>query len=142
MNKNYPILVLLAVVIAAGAFFGGTLYQKSKTPAIASRINGQGQTRTGQGTRGGFGGQTTGDISSVDDKSITVKMPDGSSRIVFLSASTTINKSAEATKTDLVVGQRVAVFGSANTDGSVTAQSINLNPIARPSISPTPTTGK
>ena len=80
---------------------------------------------------GGRGGQVTGEVSSSDDKSITVKMADGSSKIILLSTTTSIIKSSEASKTDLTVGAKVGVFGQANPDGSVTAQNIQLNPISR-----------
>ncbi|MBI3342938.1 hypothetical protein HY032_02180, partial [Candidatus Gottesmanbacteria bacterium] len=37
-------------------------------------------------------------------------------------------KAQSATKSDIQTGQTVAVFGSENADGTVTAQSIQLNP--------------
>ena len=90
----------------------------------------------GQGRR--FGGQAgagfrpvAGEILSMDDKFITVKLPDGSSKIVLFSDKTAIDKSATGTKEDLTVGMRVAVFGQDNSDGSVTAQNIQLNPMFR-----------
>lgn len=58
-------------------------------------------------------------------------MQDGSSKIVLFSDKTEINKAAEATKEDLKVGEKVAVFGTENSDGSVTAQNIQLNPQLR-----------
>jgi ribosomal protein S1 len=79
-----------------------------------------------------------GEIIGVDEKSITVKMQDGSSRIVILSEKTEINKAASGTKDDLKVGERVAVFGQENSDGSVTAQNIQLNPMFRGGPTPTP----
>jgi len=62
---------------------------------------------------------------------ITVKLPDGSSKIILLSEKTSINKASEGSVADLVVGEKVAVFGTTNTDGSVTAQNIQINPVAR-----------
>ncbi len=79
----------------------------------------------------GGGGQVLGEITSVDDKSITVKNQDGSSKIVILSDKTEINKASEAAKTDLKIGEKVSAFGTTNSDGSVTAQNIQLNPITR-----------
>src|SRR6185369_11294861 len=87
----------------------------------------------GQGGAGGRNGfrPVTGEILNADDKSITVKMMDGSTKIVLLTSTTTYNKAAQASKSDLVTGERVGVFGTANADGSVTAQNIQLNPMMR-----------
>lgn len=71
---------------------------------------------------------TAGEIIGADEKSITVKLQDGSSKIVLLSEKTQINKAEKATKEDLKKGEKVAVFGTENPDGSVTAQNIQLNP--------------
>lgn len=78
----------------------------------------------------------SGEIISSDSKSITVKLQDGSSKIVLLTDKTTVSKSAEANVADLKTGEKVAAFGQENSDGSVTAQSIQLNPILRGTITP------
>lgn len=145
--KTFTITTLIvAVVIAAGAaFYGGMQYQKNKAPQDTGGFRGQfGQNGSGQrrGMTGGSGTRpVTGEILSADNTSITVKLPDGSSKIVILSDKTTINKAAEATKTDLTAGTNIAAFGTQNTDGSVTAVSIQLNPTFRGmmgTIQPTP----
>lgn len=142
-NNTILIAVIAALVFGGGGFFAGMQYQKSQ-PSQSRQSNGQGGNQ-GQGRR--FGGQNgnnrpvAGEILSADDKSITVKMQDGSSKIVLIGGNTQINKAATAVKSDLKIGERVAVFGSENSDGSVTAQSIQLNPQLRggmgtPSASP------
>jgi hypothetical protein len=128
MNKTYLITIILAVIVGAGGFFAGMKYQQSKSPRFSNfqgAGNGQFQQRT-QGFR-----LVNGEIISADDKSITVKLQDGSSKIILLSDTATISKSADATKADLKVGEKVAAFGTENSDGSVTAQNIQLNPILR-----------
>ena len=143
--KNNTTTFIIAIVLALGiGFFAGTKYQSSKAVTIG---NGRGQFTQGQGRNGGQAfmngrnGQTIGEIISVDDKSITVKMNDGSSKIVILGSTLNINKASAGTKADLTVGTRVGVFGNVNSDGSVTAQSIQINPIqiqrgATPSATP------
>jgi len=84
------------------------------------------QNRTSQGLR-----PINGEILSVDDQSIIVKLSDGSSKIIILTDSTSINKTAEQPKDNLKVGEKVAVFGSQNSDGSVAAQNIQINPVFR-----------
>ena len=65
----------------------------------------------------------------MDDKSITVKLNNGSSKIVLLTDTMKVTKSDTGVKADLKVGEKVAVFGQGNSDGSVTAETIQLNPV-------------
>lgn len=127
-NKNIFLVLGLLILISAGAFYGGMKYQESKSSTF-SRQGGTG-ARQSQGNRMGFR-PVSGEIISADEKTITVKLQDGSSKIVLFSDKTTINKADVATKTDLKAGVKVVVFGSTNSDGSVTAQNIQLNPLMR-----------
>src|SRR3989338_619898 len=129
MKSNYLLTIIVAVVVGAGGFFAGTKYQQSKTPANRFENLQGGRNGTQQG-RCGFR-PVNGEILSLDDKSITVKLTDGSSKIVFFTDNTVYNKSSEGSKSDLKVGEKVAVFGADNTDGSVTAQNVQLNPQLR-----------
>lgn len=125
------ITVVLLLVVGGASFYAGTKYQSSR------RANGQsfGQAGLGMMRNGGNAANrnsfrpVNGVIISSDAKSITVKLTDGSSRIVFLAGNTTIDKASQAVVSDLTVGQTVAVFGQQNADGSVTAQTIQLNPL-------------
>lgn len=132
--KNPIVIVILLLLVGGGAFFGGMKYQQSQQPTVSSQsMNGQRFTGTGgqqNGTRT-RGGQVVGGIISQDDKSITVKLQDGSSKIVLFSDTTTISKATEGSRNDLKVGERVGVFGTTNSDGSVTAQNIQLNTAVR-----------
>jgi len=97
-------------------------------------VQGAQRNRNGQGNIGGGangGGATIGEIVSVDNNSIVVKLADGSSKIVNVADSTTFSKTDTASKTDVKAGDRIAVFGTAASDGSITAQNIQLNPMFR-----------
>jgi len=139
MNNSVIITIILVIVVGAGAFFAGTKYQAGK-----QQQNFRSQTgRFGQGQGNGMMGRqgfrpVTGEILSVGDNNITVKMPDGSSRIVVVSESTAINKASQGAKSDLKAGETVMVFGQQNSDGSVTAQNIQLNPPNRPNAPASP----
>jgi hypothetical protein len=133
-NKNMIIIVAAVLVIVAGAggFFGGMQYQKMQRATLANgqfRAGGQFAERFGQN------GQTmrpvTGQIVSVGSDTMTVKLSDGSTKIVILSSSTSINKAATGSASDLKTGETIAAFGTANSDGSITAQSVQLNPTQR-----------
>lgn len=133
MKNNYLVTGILVIIFAGAGFYGGMKYQQSKVGSFTGQ-GGQGFTRNGRtggtGNRSGFR-PVNGEIISSDSSSITVKLQDGSSRIVILSSKTLINKAVAATVDDLKAGEKVAVFGTDNTDGSVTAQNVQLNPIER-----------
>jgi hypothetical protein len=81
------------------------------------------------GARGGMmGGMTSGEIVSKDDTSVTIKLTDGGSKVVFLSTSTTIGTMSTGSLDDLSTGTNVIVVGSTNADGSVTASTIQIRP--------------
>lgn len=123
MNKNLLITVLVALVAAGAGFAGGIKYTQRQRLALRGQF-GNGQV---MGRRVGNFRPVTGEVLSVDDKSLTVKMPDGGSKIVVLSGTTVISKSDTAAVADIKVGDKVGVFGTDNSDGSVTAQSVQLN---------------
>ena len=130
-NKNV-LIVILAVVIGGGAFFAGMKYQQNRIGQTFGRFGNQQGDHMGQFQQGVQGFRpVNGEIISADDKSITVKLADGSSKIVLLTDTAVINKSEPASKTDLTVGEKVAAFGTENSDGSVTGQNIQLNPVLR-----------
>jgi hypothetical protein len=130
----------VAIVVGAGAFFGGMKYgaNKNRPSAIGmhgnfggnenvgQRNGGQMQDRQRMGQNGG--GFIGGSIISKDDKSITVKDQSGNSKIIFFSDSTAVAKSASGSSSDLVVGENVMVNGKANADGSIVAQNIQIRP--------------
>lgn len=128
LNQKLIFVILVTAVVAAGAgFLGGTKYQQNQRSSFTAqggnfRINGNtnGQTQMFRPVQG--------EIISSDNTSITVKLDDGSTKIVLFSDSTAINKAENGSKSDLTTGQIVLVTGQTNSDGSVTAQNIQLNP--------------
>lgn len=136
------ICVLLIILALGGGFFAGMQYQKSqRSQFVMNNFGGNGQFR-GRLGNGQNGNQVfrpvRGQVLSVSDTGMTVKMMDGSSRIIVVSGSTTFIKSDTATKSDVKVGDSVMVFGTQNSDGSVTAQNVAINPQGI-QVTPSPT---
>jgi len=131
-------LVITALLFGGAGFFGGMKYAQSKasaTPAgqfAAMRAGGIANgSRTGvagqfRGANGG--GMTSGEVVTSDDNGLTVKLSDGSSKNVYYASSTSIGKMAEGSKDDLSQGTAVVITGTSNSDGSITANTIQIRP--------------
>lgn len=123
------VILLVAVTVGGGGFLVGMKYQQSKLQSRVGNFQGMaGAMRNGnfqQRTAAGFR-PVRGEIISQDDESITVKLSDGSSKIILFSSSTSINKTSAGSKSDLKVGEMVMIFGKENSGGSVTAENIQL----------------
>jgi hypothetical protein len=127
MNKNTIILAaaVLVIVAAVGGFFAGLIYQKNQTLTLGTTIRGNFAARVGQNAA--FR-PVRGQVLSMSDTTLTVKMSDGSTKIVVLSSSTAFMQSTKASLTDVKTGDTVNVVGTQNSDGSVTAQDVQINP--------------
>jgi len=137
MNKKNIVSGVVVVVVAIVAFYTGTVYGKSGIPARDARemqTFGQNFNGNGAGLRnmGGMGGFTAGQIIAKDDKSITVSLMNGGSKIIFLDTSTKVSKQAEGTVADLKVGTQVSVTGTPNSDGSINATTVQIRPNTSP----------
>lgn len=132
-KKLLPIIIAI-IVVGAGAFYGGMKYQESKIVKERQQAfqqfgaNATGGARVSGRTNSNMLG---GEIIAKDDKSITIKLRDGQggSKIVFFSDATKITKSAEGSLEDLKTGGQILVNGTQNSDGSLTAQTIQLQPL-------------
>lgn len=143
MKTNIIIAILITLVAAGGVgFYGGLKYQQSKTPQLPGFFQGANGNmrvfRNGQGGAGAVGAVranfATGQILSSDGKTLTVKTQDGGSKIVFITDKTQIQKMDAAKASDLANDKYVTVNGTTNSDGSLTAATIQLRdaPPAQP----------
>ncbi|OGF18582.1 hypothetical protein A3I35_04005 [Candidatus Falkowbacteria bacterium RIFCSPLOWO2_02_FULL_45_15] len=161
MNKTLLIILVVAIAAGGAAFYGGMKYAESKNPrSRLSQADFQnlqnlspeerqqrlqemgvnaGNFRGGRAAGQTGGGFASGEIISKDDTSVTIKLRDarlpdgqGGSKIIFLSNSTEIGKFATGTASDLEVGSAITVNGKTNSDGSITADSIQIRPLAQP----------
>lgn len=122
--KKYLPFAATAVISAIIFFYGGMKYGEQNAAGARQQF----QQMRGQRS-GGFqagGGFVTGQVLSKDAQSMTIKLRDGSSRIVLYSGSTSVNKPVPGSMNDISPGTEVMVGGTQNSDGSVTAQTIQL----------------
>lgn len=146
-QQNILVHAIGIPVILIIAFYGGMDYQKSKAPSFvggnrtgmmqAGSVYGGG---AGTGARAGRmmnGGFASGEVLAKDDTSITLKLKAGGSQIILLSDKTQVVKSDQGALTDLLVGQSLTINGTANQDGSLTAESIQIRPATLTQTPPT-----
>jgi len=139
MQKTILSVIAVAVVIGGAAFYGGMKYARNSQASIRQSFQDlspeerqqrfqQFGVNMGMGRMGvrGSSGPTAGEIISNDDKSVTIKLRDGGSKIIFFSGLTEITKSVSGTSGDLKAGKTITVNGTTNQDSSITAQSIQL----------------
>lgn len=136
MNKHIIWTIVIALVIGGLGFWGGTKYGQNgdasggRNRNLTAAVNlgtGPGNVRGGaRGSRLGGGGAVAGEILSLDEQNLVVKLPTGGSKIVFWTKETPLSKNVAAGADDLKVGSRVMVMGTPNQDGSVTARAIEL----------------
>ena len=132
--KSASIIILL-IVIAASAFVGYKAYHRIQARESLGRSAGGQTNRLGNKQEGaipqsgdlcgGTGGN--GEIVSLGKNVFTLKLNDGSKRIVDLANQATIKISAgssSASESDLKVGDRVTLVGAPNSDGSFTANGV------------------
>ena len=131
-KKHLTVWIIITVVLIGVSFYAGNVHGGNTAKAAISQARGQfgggaggvrGASRFGTG-----GGLVSGSVLSKDDTSMTVKMRDGSSRIILYSGTTQVLKSTSGSANDVAVGTQISVQGTQNSDGSVTAQSIQIRP--------------
>lgn len=134
-NKQLITTVVVALIVGVAGFFGGTQYQKTKRPAVGALGAARGGVAGAATTRRfGAGGNNfvSGTVQSQNGQQITIQLAAGGSRIVILPPSAQVGKFAAASSTDISVGNMVTVTGTDNSDGSITAQNVQIRPPGMP----------
>jgi len=130
MKNQYIKIIVVAVIVAAIAYGLGVKHGQSSSLANQNRGAQFANFAAGRtiGARGANGGITAGEVISKDSSSITLKLRSGGSINVFYATSTQVQKTASGLVSDIDVGTQVTVSGSSNSDGSITAQNIQIRP--------------
>jgi hypothetical protein len=150
MKRNQIIgAIVVILIVGGGAFWGGMAYAQGQTPTRGAGA--AGFTRGAGGAGGSFagrtggaagGGFTTGQIVSVGNGTITIQSATASStEIVLVGSSTQVQKTVAGSMSDLTTGTQVVVTGTPNSDGSLTAQSIQIRPAGSAGFGGRPATG-
>lgn len=126
--------IICLLIGGTGGYFGrGFIRQNRPFSPTGSRgmfQEGMGnfQGRSGQNGQMPGGGQVIGEVQSIADGRLTVQTPNNSSQIVLVNGSTTYQKMASGSASDVTTGTQVLAMGQQNPDGSTTATSIQIIP--------------
>jgi hypothetical protein len=134
-NSSLVIMIVIAVVFFGIGFGTAKLFPGSSATTnqgaagarqgAAGRMGGAGFAGRGGAAGAGF---VTGQVEKADATSLSVKLRDGSVKLVLVASSTKASHTTDATIGDITVGSDVVVNGTTNSDGSVTAQMIQIRP--------------
>lgn len=141
MRLRIPTLMLVGLLVGAGAFWGGAAVQRSDgtTSAssalsnLAARFGAGGRTATGAaagaGVPGGFGGATStaaasGTVTVINGSTLYVTTSSGSIVKVTLSPAAKVTRNANASNSALTPGDTVVVQGTTSKNGTVDATSV------------------
>lgn len=156
MNKTIKIILSIVgvLVIAGASFYGGMVVGKNQATASTATlplnmpegfqppdgvafpsdgtrpfgVRGQGNGAAGFAAQPGM---TFGAIESIDGNTLTLTTQAGGAVTVQVTGTTLIEKNASVAVSDLAVGDTVIVSGSDNSDGSITARSVQVAPAGR-----------
>jgi hypothetical protein len=122
---KYKVHIIWAVIVII-ALVGGIFYGKGTAASKAGTGSSASVARSGYARTGGAGGFVSGQIISVSSSSLIVSLANGNSQVVFYSGSTQVMKPTAVPADTLMAGTRVMIGGTPNSDGSLTAQSIQV----------------
>ena len=128
MKKNIIVTIIVVIIVGGLGFWGGMYYGQSKASSTQSAGFGQMRQRTGNNFARG-GGFSSGSIIAKDATSVTLQLASGGSEIVLYSGSTQVGQFVQGAPSDLKIGQTVTVMGTTNSDGSMTANNIQVRPL-------------
>jgi phage baseplate assembly protein gpV len=125
--KTHIIWLLVAIVALVGGFYWGRANGTASRGSFAGAGTFSSSTRRFAGTGGAAsGGLAAGQITAMDSSSITLQLANGNSEVVFYTSSTPVSEPTTVLPSTLKVGTNVMVTGTSNSDGSVTAQTIQV----------------
>ncbi len=133
-QKKLVTIGVIALIIGAGIGYAGAgMLNRPAAPQFTRGNFAAGGMMRGGGANGGF---LSGTVVSKNATTMTLNTRDGSSHVVFITPDTTVSKSVDGTMSDVPVGGTVIVSGTTNSDGSVSANLIQLRPTPSPTGAP------
>lgn len=137
MKKNILLVLIATVFIICSSFYAGVRYEKNVKIPFESRLTAGLSNIRNQSVsapralgnrfqRDAEGGNISGKVVSNENNTVTVQLQNGGTKLVIVPLSAVVTKSNVVKISDITNDQYVMVSGKINTDGSITAQSIQI----------------
>jgi Domain of unknown function (DUF5666) len=125
--KTHVIWGIVAVIALIGGFFWGkSMAAASSSSGRSGRFAFGSSTSAFAGRTGASGGFEAGTVAAIGNESITLQLPNGNSQVVFYSSSTQVVVPQTTSISSIQPGAMVMVGGTQNSDGSMTATTIQV----------------
>lgn len=124
---KYKLHIVWAIV-AVAALVGGIFWGRGMAAGGNRQFTNGGFSSS---TRGGFragssGSIFAGQVSAISGSDITLQLQNGNSEVVLFSSSTPVTEPTNVSISKVTTGSNIVVMGTENSDGSVTASSIEI----------------
>lgn len=123
--KTHIIWAVIVLVALGGGFYWGNARAVASRGSFTGTFGSSTRRFAGAGGAAG-GGLVAGQIASFGSDSMTIQLANGNSEVVLYSSSTPVTEPTTVSPNVLQVGTTVMVGGTTNSDGSVTAQTIQV----------------
>jgi len=120
MSKK--LLVIIAIIVALGVGFGGGILVGSHNKGVHSSKNGH----KGHHALARKGSAISGKVLSESGSTITIQLSSGSTETIYTGSNTIYTQLTPITSSNISTGSTIMVIGSKNSNGSITADKIQL----------------
>ncbi len=122
--KTHIVWAAVAVIALIGGIFWGKGMAAGESKQFAN--SGYSSSTRGSFRTGSSGSVFAGQVSAISGSDITLQLPNGNSEVVLYSSSTPVTEPTNVSISKVATGSNIVVMGTQNSDGSVTASSIEI----------------
>lgn len=131
LDKKYIVRVAICVLVIGLSFWAGRAYTMKQMKKVLRDGILAAQRQDGNRSQpldpiGKNGMLVSGEIISKDEKSVTLKISNGTERVVFFSPATHIKKTLTGKQSDFTIGTILTVLGSNDSTGTFNATTIQI----------------
>ena len=122
-EKKTLAVVGVVIIAALVAFYAGAKYEKHKLSALGLLSGSKNSSKKAAAANPSL----KGTVTAKDDKSVTIKMADGTTKTISYSPSMTFGKSGTGSASEVFVGELVVIAGENDANGNFVPTNIRAS---------------